>query len=115
MFAIVALAAACSSTPTPLASDVPLATPAATPPLHTGATPPTLTPGATARVASALHVATLAVHLPGPVSRAVAFADGNALLLAGGLTPSGTTATVLRIDVAGGEGAVAGAPAQARP
>ena len=123
MLAIIAVVvAACGPTPTPPASIAALATPAATPaattPIPTGATPPiatqpVATPGPTASVVPALKVTALRLQLPMAVSRAVAFADGDAVLLAGGLTPSGTTAVVLRIDIVAGTVTINGKLAQA--
>ncbi len=55
-----------------------------------------------------LVVTTLALTLPDAVSRAVAFADGETVLLAGGLTRAGTITTILRLDPAGGTIAVIG-------
>jgi hypothetical protein len=55
-----------------------------------------------ATTVGALGASVLKLHLPDAVSRAVAFADGGSVLLAGGLTPSGTVATVLRIDLGAG-------------
>ena len=115
LLAMAVFAAACNPAPTglpSLATAVP-GTPVATTPTATEVPSPVPTPGATAGVAQGLKVSTLPLHLPVAVSRAVAFADGSALLLAGGLTPSGTTDTVLRIDIAGGKVAVDGHLARA--
>jgi len=49
-----------------------------------------------------LIASTIALVLPSALSRAVAFADGESVLLAGGLTTSGTTAAILQISLAGG-------------
>jgi hypothetical protein len=48
-------------------------------------------------------ISTLALHLPEAVSRAVAFANGESILLAGGLTTSGTTGAILQISLSGGQ------------
>ena len=53
------------------------------------------------------------VRLPTPTSRSVAFADGSAILVCGGLTDSGTTAELLRIDLQAGRVTTAGRLAQA--
>lgn len=79
-----------------------VATAATTTPIPTDVPSPVGTPGQTGSATLTVQVSSLALHLPVAVSRAVAFADGDALLVAGGLTPSGTTATVLRIDLPGG-------------
>jgi hypothetical protein len=60
-----------------------------------------------------LVVATLALKLPAGVSRAVALADGLAVLLAGGLTRAGTTSAVLRLDLSGAGVTTVGHLAQA--
>jgi len=80
--------------------------------------PATPTPlAATARPSSsrltALVISTLALRLPLAISRAVAFADGDSVLLAGGLTASGTTATVLRIGISDGRVTTVGQLAKA--
>jgi hypothetical protein len=60
-----------------------------------------------------LIVSTLSLDLPVAVSRAVAFTDDGSVLLAGGLTPAGTTASVVRIDVTHGSVTSAGDLARA--
>jgi hypothetical protein len=55
-----------------------------------------------------LQTATLPWRLATAVSRAVAFADGDSLLLAGGLTASGTVGSVVRIDITSGAQAMVG-------
>ncbi len=56
------------------------------------------TPGANARVTATL----LSMHLPSPLSRAVVAASGAEVLVLGGVTPSGTTATILQLNPATG-------------
>jgi hypothetical protein len=51
---------------------------------------------------SHLTIVVLPWHLDVGLSRAVAFADQGSLVVAGGLTPKGTTSEVRRIDVATG-------------
>ena len=57
--------------------------------------------------------AIVAVRLPVPTSRSVAFADGSAILVCGGLTDSGTTTALLRIDPRAGRVTSAGRLAEA--
>ncbi len=54
------------------------------------------TPSAGARVTAAL----LGIHLPSPLSRAVVATSGSEVLVLGGVTPSGTTSAILRLDPA---------------
>ncbi len=58
-------------------------------------------------------VSTLSLDLHVAVSRAVAFTDGGSLLLAGGLTPAGTTSSVVLIDLTHGTVTSAGDLARA--
>lgn len=115
LFVVAVVAAACGPAPTqaPSATNVESPTADATPTPPTETTSPVDTPVSTGSAAQPLKVSTLTLHLPTAVSRAVAFSDGNVLLLAGGLTPSGTTATVLRIDVAGASITIDGSLAKA--
>ena len=78
----------------PSASVVPVASSAA--PASSPSAAPAATPPAT------LVAVAGTPSLPYAVSRAVAFADGTAILVCGGLTATGTTATVLRVNLAGG-------------
>lgn len=104
LLAIAVSAAACGPAPSllPSASSA-AATAAATTLVPTDTRSPTGTPGQTGRAELPLQVSTLSLHLPVAVSRAVAFPDGESLLVAGGLTPSGTSATVVRIDLSAGQ------------
>lgn len=71
------------------------------------AAPPTAPPSQVAFAAGV--TATLAgVTLPTPLSRAVAFVDGETILVCGGLTRTGTTGTILRLAIADGTVAAAG-------
>jgi hypothetical protein len=54
-------------------------------------------------VPSHLAIGVLPWHLTVGLSRAVAFADGGTIVVAGGLTANGTTGDVSRIDVATGQ------------
>jgi hypothetical protein len=65
---------------------------------------PTVTPVGSTATPEPSHLATAVLpwHLKVGLSRAVAFADGGTLVLAGGLTANGTTGDVRRIDVATG-------------
>jgi hypothetical protein len=70
-------------------------------------------PERTASRAVEAYTAVVAVRLPAATSRSVAFADGSAILVCGGLTDSGTTAALLRIDPQAGRVAFVGRLAQA--
>lgn len=65
--------------------------------------PPPATPGSPGPQ-SITHVtaSTTVFRLPTALSRAVAFPDGNGLLVCGGLTRTSTTAAVVRIDLGSG-------------
>lgn len=85
-----------ASAPAPGATPKAAATAISTPPAGPSGTPrDTEGPGG-------WTVTEAPVSLPEGVTRAVAFVDGSAILLCGGLTVSGTTADILRIDPAGG-------------
>jgi hypothetical protein len=58
--------------------------------------------------AGGFKVSEAPVSLPEGVSRSVAFVDGSGILLCGGLTATGTTADIMRIDPAGGIPTVSG-------
>lgn len=101
------LLAACSTAPAPTATPGSAAQPAIPSPTRTGSpsAPPTAvaTPGPTIQPPIAHVTATLAsFRLPTPVSRAVAFPDGTSVLVCGGLTPAGTTAAVVLVDLGKG-------------
>jgi N-acetylneuraminic acid mutarotase len=63
--------------------------------------------------APSLQVSTLAITLRQATSRGVAFADGESILLAGGLTATGTTGAIYRISVSDGLVALEGQLARA--
>jgi hypothetical protein len=101
---VAALATACQAGPTSL----PVSSPAATGPTSTASAspaapserpsePPT-TPTPTVPRSAALTAAVV-FRLPAAISRAVAFPDGTSILLAGGLTPGGTTAAIVDITI----------------
>ena len=90
-------------------SPVPPTTPSAPAAPETAAAPSSTQPALAASTAAPAApaggpiTATMsALRLPYALSRTVAFADGGSILVCGGLTPSGTTATILRVDVAHG-------------
>jgi hypothetical protein len=96
----VVTAAGCGTAPaTPRASVASVATTSA-PPTKTSA-PAQPGPSASA-AAPGLHITTLSAKLPTGTSRAVAFDKNGSILLAGGLTASGTVATISLIHVPDG-------------
>lgn len=86
--------ASCSTTPAHHAAASPTTTSA---PTHS--VPSTR---ATSRPALLLTAAVLPWRLPRPLSRTVVLADGTGLLVAGGLTATGSTAAILRLDPTSG-------------
>jgi hypothetical protein len=102
---IAALVIACE--PSSVALESPTTVPAATglPIATTGAID---SGGPPAAGLQGLVVVTLGLKLPRGVSRAVAFGVGRNVLLAGGLTRSGTTTTILEVDLARGRVVVIG-------
>ncbi len=67
-------------------------------------------PGASAgtSAAPAVIASLTAVRLPVPVSRAIAFSRPDGLLVAGGLTDAGTTASIVGVDLRTGAVGIAG-------
>ncbi|MEA2620959.1 MAG: hypothetical protein QOC97_1732, partial [Chloroflexota bacterium] len=105
--AVVAMSA-CGDRPsvTPTSISMPSGTPGSTTDPGPSATPGAST--AQAEVASpgpstaSLVIGVLKWHLDTALSRAVAFADGGTIVVAGGLTAAGTTGVVRQIDPATG-------------
>jgi hypothetical protein len=102
--AVALVAVACESVQT---TPGPSTTIAATPNATAGPSP-LRTAGPSSSVAPSLRISTLGIKLPKATSRGVAFADGESVLLAGGLTAAGTTAAIYRISVADGVVALEG-------
>jgi len=104
LLGLVILLAGCSPAPVPTGAHATAPFATASPQGSSAATPPaaSVTAGPAATTLGALKATSLDLPLPEAVSRAVAFVDGGSVLLAGGLTPSGTVATVLRIDPGAG-------------
>lgn len=104
LLGLVVLFAGCSPAPVPTGTHTIEPSPTPSPEGSSAATPPaaSATTGPAATTPGALKAANLELRMPEAVSRAVAFVDGGSVLLAGGLTPSGTVATVLRIDFGAG-------------
>lgn len=94
---VVSTASACGPTPSGPGSPAPAPTATAA----ASAPSPIASAGPTETAPQILVVATVSLKLPAGVSRAVAFADSQTVLLAGGLTRAGTTSAVLRLDLAG--------------
>lgn len=65
-------------------------------------------PGGLAAGRGSLVIRTSALRLPTPTTRAVAFPTASGLVVAGGLTPGGTTGRVVRIPIGGGSASVVG-------
>ena len=89
----------------PVASGPPVAASSASAsvgPAASSAAPPSSPSAAPATRPATLVAVAGTPSLPYAVSRAVAFADGGAILVCGGLTAAGTTAKILRVDLAGG-------------
>jgi hypothetical protein len=105
LIVVAATASACGPSPSALESQATVLTAAPLPATTTSPIPTTRPPGTGLQ---GLIASTLALHLPFALSRAVAFADGESVLLAGGLTNSGTTAAILQISVSGGRVTIVG-------
>lgn len=99
---LIAAFGACSPVPvaTPTASLSGSISPASLGPGATG--PPSAGPPSVAQRPGPVVSALLSLRLPVATSRAVAFVDGQVLVLAGGLTDKGTTAAILTIDLGAG-------------
>jgi hypothetical protein len=102
LIALIVAVAACSSA---TSTDAPhtsaqLSSAPSGPALTSTATRPEASPTS---AAPSLRAVTVEWQLPEARSRAVAFADGASILLAGGLTSAGTTGSILEITIASGE------------
>src|SRR5690348_3480469 len=97
---LVVLVTACQASPTAPPTTAPTFGPQ---PTSTIASPAPATTAPASTEPASPNANALAWQLPTGVSRAVAFPDAGALLLAGGLTPAGTTGAILHIDLATGE------------
>jgi len=106
ILALTVIAASCGT----VQATPPLAPPASpeTTPAASGTPSPIATAAPLASTAPRLVISTASVQLPKAVSRAVAFADDGSILLAGGLTASGTIGTIYRVDVLAGSVSIEG-------
>ena len=102
----VALAAGCGSAPATTPTMVPLVqvpAVATAPPVEPTPTPPATVTTVQGAVSPRLVVSLSRLRLAPPTTRGVAFATSKGILLAGGLTASGTTGAVSRISLPSGQ------------